>query len=209
MMDTASMTALSIFQPQFCTERHGHEQRLAQELTVIKRFLGVPKAIVEGKHKGVQVEPLLNSSKLEEQSRNYLFLPSRLLLRWRLCRLRRTGRRTVTVTYLFLAIFCRLMTKSAERIHLVSEFTRGLHLVTVMVNGSEEDERLFSAMNRVKNGTRNRLSIHLQDAVSSVAQPKFTLETFPFNDAVHHWKHCMNVVRMGDLLAPDTASDSE
>ena len=98
-------------------------------------------------------------------------------------------------------LFCRLITKSADRSELVSEFVRALHLVTVMVNGSEEDERLFSAVNRVKSSIRSRLSNHLEDAIRFAAQPKFTLSTFPFVDALEHWKNGMNVVRYGQNRA--------
>ena len=53
-------------------------------------------------------------------------------------------------------------------------------LALVMVPGSVEDERLFSAMNFIKNVLRNKLkNPHLTAAVRLFFSRQFTVKTFP------------------------------
>ena len=58
----------------------------------------------------------------------------------------------------------------------------------VMVAGSVEDERGFSAMNFLKSADRNRLDKHLELCMRLKLQKIFTLETFPSSEAYDVWK---------------------
>ena len=62
-------------------------------------------------------------------------------------------------------------------------------LALVMVPGSVEDERLFSAMNFIKNELRNKLkNPHLTAAVRLFFSRQFTVKTFPYMEALKAWR---------------------
>lgn len=55
-------------------------------------------------------------------------------------------------------------------------------IALTVVSGSVADERVFSAMNFVKNDLRNRLSTHLESCVQTYTQDLFDISTFPYNE---------------------------
>ena len=70
-----------------------------------------------------------------------------------------------------------------------SEYLVLAELALVMVPASVEDERLFSAMNFIKNDLRNSLkNPHLTAAVRLFFSRQFTVETFPYMEALKAWR---------------------
>ena len=70
----------------------------------------------------------------------------------------------------------------------IPQFFKLAKIVLVMVTGSVEDERGFSAMNFVKSDDRNRLDKHVELCMRMKLQKLFTLETFPFSEAYDAWE---------------------
>ena len=74
---------------------------------------------------------------------------------------------------------------------LKQEWLKLAELVLVQVHGSCEDERVFSAisaMSYLKSKYRNRLGeTHLNVAARFFHQPWFSLELFPYEDALKIW----------------------
>ena len=61
-------------------------------------------------------------------------------------------------------------------------------LVFVMVPGSVEEERMFSAMKYLKNVYRNRLlEVHLTMCARAFHHPRVTLSNFPYKHAIRFW----------------------
>jgi hypothetical protein len=83
----------------------------------------------------------------------------------------------------------------------LSEFVKLAELVLVMVPGSVEEERTFSTMSFIKNKLRNRLDQHLRPCVQLFSQRMFTLDSFPFDEALQHWR---NVAQRGRYMANRT-----
>jgi len=69
----------------------------------------------------------------------------------------------------------------------LTEYMALAQLVFVMVPGSVEDERRFSAMAYLQDPTRNRLDEHLALCVRMFTQDLFDLHTFPFEEALSKW----------------------
>ncbi|PNH11804.1 hypothetical protein TSOC_001293 [Tetrabaena socialis] len=72
--------------------------------------------------------------------------------------------------------------------HGLSEFVKLAELVFVMVPGSVEDERRFSALAFIKSKVRNRLTDHLGVCMRMFSQEFFTAHTFPYNEALDAWR---------------------
>ncbi len=69
-----------------------------------------------------------------------------------------------------------------------SEFLRLYELAMVMVPGSVEDERMFSAMNFIRSDRRNRLKAkHLTVCARLFKDVLYTPSTFPLAKAVGIW----------------------
>ncbi|NCB23801.1 MAG: hypothetical protein EOM56_13415, partial [Deltaproteobacteria bacterium] len=83
--------------------------------------------------------------------------------------------------------FWRLLTRNKAAAEHYSEWVAFAKLAIVMVPGSVEEERVFSAMNFLKNQTRNSLDTHLEDAVRVFTQALYTVHTFPYSQAYKHW----------------------
>ena len=68
------------------------------------------------------------------------------------------------------------------------EWLKFAELVLVMVPGSVEDERMFSALKYLKNPQRNRLKDeHLTACARGFKSPHFSLMSFPYPDAIGKW----------------------
>jgi hypothetical protein len=68
-----------------------------------------------------------------------------------------------------------------------SEWSVLAEVVLVMVGVSVEDERVFSAMNFIKNALRNRLGTHLERCVRMKGQNEFKVATFPYDEVHASW----------------------
>lgn len=82
----------------------------------------------------------------------------------------------------------RELTASSAFVIRISEFAKLGNISVVLVGGSIEDERVFSAMNFIKDKVRNRLDDHLELCVRLFSQNMFTLHTFPFVQAIAKWR---------------------
>lgn len=81
------------------------------------------------------------------------------------------------------------LSQSCVLVDRLSEFFKVAELALVIVQGSVEDERVFSALAWLKDTKRNRLSAeHLTTCVRMVAQKWYSLEDFPYTKAIEAWK---------------------
>jgi hypothetical protein len=55
------------------------------------------------------------------------------------------------------------------------------------IMGFVEDERTFSTLTFMKIRLQNRLCEHLDLVVRMFAQPFYTIDTFPYDDAITAW----------------------
>jgi hypothetical protein len=53
--------------------------------------------------------------------------------------------------------------------------------------GFVEDDKTFSTLTIMKTRLRNRLCEHLELVVQMFAQPFYTIDTFPYDDAITPW----------------------
>ena len=68
------------------------------------------------------------------------------------------------------------------------EWLKLAELVLVMVPGSVEDERMFSALKYLKNPQCNRLKDeHLTACARGFKSPQFSFMSFPYPDAIGKW----------------------
>jgi hypothetical protein len=70
----------------------------------------------------------------------------------------------------------------------IPEFCKGSKIAVVTVVTSVEDERTFSTLSWMKSKVRNRLNVHLDCTLRLFSQPWYSVSTFPYMDAVDHWK---------------------
>jgi hypothetical protein len=85
-------------------------------------------------------------------------------------------------------LFWRELSRSPASAAAISEWIKLAQLVLVQVHGSCEDERAFSAMSYLKNKYRNRLGEpHLNVAARFFHQQWFTLNNFPYSEALDIW----------------------
>jgi hypothetical protein len=68
-----------------------------------------------------------------------------------------------------------------------SEWSVLAEVVLVMVGVSVEGERVFSALNFIKNELRNRLGTHLECCVRMKVQNDFKVATFPYDKVHDSW----------------------
>lgn len=74
----------------------------------------------------------------------------------------------------------------------MSEWIGLAELVFVMVGGSVEDERKFSAMSFIKNKQRNKLQAsHLSMCVRMFADELYSVGTFPYAQALKWWRKAL------------------
>jgi hypothetical protein len=70
---------------------------------------------------------------------------------------------------------------------------------SVLVLGSVEDERCFSSLKFLKSCQRNRLGKHLPLVVRMFGQKYFSLENFPYKEAIDSWKDTKKLGQQGDV----------
>jgi hypothetical protein len=79
------------------------------------------------------------------------------------------------------------LTSNALLCARLSEFIKVVELVVVQIMGFVEDERTFSTLTFMKTRMWNRLCEHLDLVVRMFAQPFYTIDSFPYNDAIIDW----------------------
>jgi hypothetical protein len=70
----------------------------------------------------------------------------------------------------------------------LSEFMKVAKIAIIVVFGSVEDERTFSMLGFMKSKLHNRLGRHLDTTVKMFSQPFYQQDTFPYNNAIAHWR---------------------
>jgi hypothetical protein len=68
--------------------------------------------------------------------------------------------------------------------HLCPQWFTAAEICLTVVCGSVADERVFSAMNFIKNDIRNRLETHLDACVQVYTQDLFDVQSFPYHELV-------------------------
>jgi hypothetical protein len=99
----------------------------------------------------------------------------------------------------FLIKLWRTLSQSRHLCKLISEYFKLAEIGCCLVLGSVEDERCFSNLKFLKSCQRNRLGKHLPLVVRMFGQQYFTLENFPYKDALESWKSAVKVGCHGDV----------
>ena len=132
-----------------------------------------------------QVSGLLDGDKLHEQTCDFQSLAMHFASR---VTAEGAGSTSVKSRADKLALFWQAISTSPRAPEIVGEFILLAKLLITVVSGSVADERVFSAWEYVKNTRRNRLKdYHLEACVRMKSQTFFTLETFPFQQALAEW----------------------
>jgi oligoribonuclease NrnB/cAMP/cGMP phosphodiesterase (DHH superfamily) len=80
-----------------------------------------------------------------------------------------------------------LMAAKEDAMIRIGEFKKIAEILIVMVAGSIEDERLFSAMSFVLTKHRCSLRESLEKCVLLMTQELFSIDTFPWGAAMEEW----------------------
>jgi len=93
----------------------------------------------------------------------------------------------------------RSLSQSWHLQKLIFEYFKVVEIGCCMVLGSVEDERCFSTLKFLKSCQCNRLGKHLPLVVHMFGQKYYTLDNFPYKDAINSWKNVVKVGRHGDV----------
>jgi hypothetical protein len=93
----------------------------------------------------------------------------------------------------------RNLSKSRHLCKLISEYFKLAEIGCCLVLGSVEDERCFSNVKFLKSCQRNRLGKHLPLVVRMFGQQYFSLDNFPYKDAIGSWRTAVKFGRQGDV----------
>ena len=197
------LEAMSIVYSEYW-ERKPTAADVKMKLEAIKKRYCCPRKAADG----TEVPPLLNGRLLDQQAPSFITLVSELAKGQRLQRTREDTERQRQQSMAAAdptAPECKLahrkllsdtptsrlwttISNSVSMADSVTEFAALAQLVFVMVPGSVEDERRFSAMGYVQDSVRNRLHEHLGLCVRMFSQDLFDLRTFPFAEALTIWQ---------------------
>ena len=184
------MDAFGIVYPQYWRIPNA-DQNFQWHIAIIKEHYCYPKELVKRKLKngeevqveeevhGVKtVEPVLCSTKLEEQTMMFqITMKSN-------CEGAMTGDLPLNP---FTHLWHRLEAFGLLR-HKLSEYLKIVEVAVVAVLRSVEDKRTFNMLSYMKNKLRNHLNVHLPLVVSIHVQEFYTLMNFPYNAAYDDWK---------------------
>ena len=92
----------------------------------------------------------------------------------------------------------RKLSMSRHLCSLISEYFEVAEIGCCLLLGSVEDERCFSNLKFLKSCHRNRLGKHLSLVVRMFGQKFFSLENFPYREAINSWKAASKAGRQGD-----------
>jgi hypothetical protein len=95
-------------------------------------------------------------------------------------------------------LWCQLIT-SQHLCKLISEYVKLAKIGSVLVLGSVEDERCFSCLKFLKSCQRNRLCKHLPLVVRMFGQKCYSLEDFPYSEAIDSWRKAKKLGRQKDV----------
>lgn len=84
------------------------------------------------------------------------------------------------------------LTSSQIVTHKIPKYIKIVEITILQIIGLVEDELCFNAFNFMKTKLRNKLMTHLDLVVHMFGQKNYTLENFPYNQAIEKWKtNCM------------------
>ena len=95
----------------------------------------------------------------------------------------------------------RNLSQSRHLESLISEYFKVAEIGCCLVLGSVEDKRCFSTLKFLKSCQRNRLGKHLPLVVRMFGQHYYTLENFPYKEAIDSWRNAVKSGRHGDVWA--------
>lgn len=171
------MNALGLVFPQYWL-KPGCDEDVQLHISVLKSHFGVTRTILrESETVAQQVLEPLNSVTLSQQAT--LFKQT----------MKKHADAAISEPFdenPLTKVWSRLAASPTLRERL-SEWFKVAEIAMVTVLGSVEDERTFSTMNWVKSKVRNRRGEHLDASVRLFAQPFWTSETFPYQDAITEW----------------------
>jgi hypothetical protein len=189
------LDAFGIIYPQFWMQEDV-EEAFQQHLSVLKAFYCIAREVnggrplIEGGDCFTAPE-LMSASKLEVQQG--LFKVTVRTNAQAACTPPFSGNPLVKLW--------RQLTSSRHLCKLISEYVKLAEIgsVLVLVLGSVEDERCFSSLKFLKSCQRNRLGKHLPLVVRMFGQRYYSLEDFPYSEAIDSWKQAKRLGRQGDV----------
>ena len=187
------LDAFGIIYPQYW-KQEGAEESFAHHLAVLKKFysnarvLGAGSPLQEGGTSYTAPEMLSGSNLDNQQGLFKVTMKAN-------CHLACAS----TVQLNPVIHLWRNLSQSRHLQKLISEYFKLAEIGCCLVLGSVEDERCFSTLKFLKSCQRNRLGKHLPLVVRMFGQKYYTLETFPYNDAIGSWKNAVKIGRHGDV----------
>lgn len=181
------LDALSVVQWQYWVAGtapvNSEDDEFKSHLEALAAFYGSEKSIGDEPDRQ-KVKPLIDGEKLLDQAGDFV---KRVKEK---CRFAQTSAE----------LWC-LLDEIPSTSQRLSEFRRIALIALTLPVGSVECERLFSCMNMVTLGTRNRLGYSKQldnvgrhlNTCLSIAHCPFTLANFPMQDALEYWKASASV----------------
>jgi hypothetical protein len=187
------LDAFGIIYPQYWRQEEA-EESLAQHLLVLKEFYCRAKLVNEGRPLVDGGSPytapkMLSASTLDNQQG--------------LFKLTMKANCEAACAPLYhinpLIKLWRSLSQLRHLCKLISEYFKLAEIGCCLVLGSVEDERCFSNLKFLKSCQRNRLGKHLPLVVRMFGQQFYTLDNFPYKDAIESWKRVVKVGRHGDV----------
>ena len=92
----------------------------------------------------------------------------------------------------------RTLTSSRHLCKLIPKYIKLAEIGSVLVLGLVEDKRCFSSVKFLKSCQRNRLDKHLPLVVRMFGQQYFTIQNFPYKEAIDSWRNAVKIGGQGD-----------
>ena len=171
------LEALSIVYPQWWISKRQFAE-LEAAVKVLCRHYGTEHSTADGR----KVPALLDAKLLREQSSFFAQIAASA------SKAAMSGAGAAPVT-----LFWRDLSTPGYIADRTSEFRKAAELALVLVPGSVDEERTFSAMNFIKSDVRNRLKgDHLSMCIRLYSSQFHTVSTFPYQEAIDIWRQRSN-----------------
>jgi hypothetical protein len=160
--ENEKLSAFSIVYPQFW-QGDWSEADVEAKVGILVAQYGQSRRMADG----TVVEPIINGDELLNEVPQILHL------------LPTAAKNSSSITAMW-----RLLKTSPSVESRIPQSFRVAEIAVALVGTSVNDERTFSAMNRVTGEDRNSLKTHLELCVRFVEQRQFTLSSFPYEKAM-------------------------
>lgn len=189
----ALLDAFRIICPQYWRQ-DGAEESFGHHLAILKEFFAIPKSVNKGQPisstgKAYTAPEMLSASNLDNQQ--HLFKITM-----------RSNAEAACGPPFHINPVIKLWKKLGQSLHLrklISEYFKLADIGCCLVLGSVEDERCFSNLKFLKSCQRNRLGKHLPLVVRMFGQNYFSLDNFPYMEAIESWRSVVKAGRQGDV----------